>query len=87
MRSLIYDQIRENHSHTNACSNTGTRAQSTFEMKFLGYAEDGKTCVRGVVSGGDPGYDETAKMVSARVHVGNKCDELKERLPVYPVGC
>ena len=66
--------------YTNATSNTGTRAQSTFEMKFLGYAEDGKTCVRGVVSGGDPGYDETAKMVSeSAVMLATQCDELKER--------
>ena len=56
-------------THTNAYIEHSIiiRAQSTFEMKFLGYAEDGKTCVRGVVSGGDPGYDETAKMVSESI--------------------
>lgn len=56
-----------------------TRAQSTFEMKFIGYAEDRKTCVHGVVSGGDPGYDETAKMVSeSAVMLATQCNELKE---------
>ena len=39
-----------------------TRAKSSFSMRFEALAEDGATCAL-TVSGGDPGYDETAKMV------------------------
>jgi short subunit dehydrogenase-like uncharacterized protein len=38
------------------------RAKSWFEMRFI--AEAGGRTVRTVVSGGDPGYDETAKMLA-----------------------
>ena len=61
-----------------------TRAQSTFEMLFLGESVDGNTHVRGVVSGGDPGYDETAKMVSeSAVMLATKCNELKKSHGVH----
>ena len=40
-----------------------TRAKSMFKLDFYGEASDGSTC-KCSVSGGDPGYDETAKMVS-----------------------
>ena len=41
-----------------------TRAKSSFEFLFVAEAADGASRLAGTVSGGDPGYDETAKMVS-----------------------
>lgn len=39
------------------------RDKSWFKMTFLGHTENGKK-LQFSISGGDPGYDETAKMVS-----------------------
>lgn len=41
-----------------------TRGKSWFEFTFVAESADGIHKLVGVVSGGDPGYDETAKMVS-----------------------
>ena len=43
---------------------TATRAQSWFRFTLVAEAADGSLKLAGQISGGDPGYDETAKMVS-----------------------
>lgn len=41
-----------------------TRAKSWFHFTLVAESADGSHRIAGAVSGGDPGYDETAKMVS-----------------------
>ena len=61
------------------------RAKGWFAMHFVGEpAADGHGPVRGTVSGGDPGYEETAKMVSeAAVMLATQRGALAERGGVH----